>query len=68
MSEWISVTDKEMPEDGDFLVYLETKTFGSRVEVAHCHTNMSIIGGHFKFDMPKVTYWMPLSEPPKDIP
>jgi len=59
MSEWISIND-ELPE-GDCLVYLEPDGHGTaRMHTASYHPNLTTIGNHFSFDMPKVTHWRPL--------
>jgi len=63
--EWVSIEDKH-PE-GDCLVYLEDDGLNtSRMQAANYHRNITTIGNHFYFDMPNVTHWMPLPEPPKE--
>lgn len=61
--DWISVEDR-LPE-GDCLVYIEEEALGLRIHAATYHKNLAYIGGHFHFDMPAVTHWMPLPDPPK---
>lgn len=63
MSEWISVEDR-LPE-GQCLVWLEKKASFNQMHTAYYGGNVTIIAGHFGFDMPKVTHWQPLPEPPK---
>ena len=62
MGEWISVEDR-LPE-GNCLVYLEKKESFHRIHTACYGGSVTIIAGRFDFDMPKVTHWMPLPEPP----
>lgn len=59
---WISV-DERKPE-GLCLVYLTESALRSRFHVALYSEKVAIIGGHFAFDMPKPTHWMPLPETP----
>lgn len=64
MSEWISVEDR-LPE-GDCLVIVEAmERISLSMHTAGYHSNINIIGGRFEFDMPPVTHWMPLPEPPQ---
>ena len=63
MSEWIRVDDEK--PSGICLVYLSEPSLRSQFHVAIYRENVSIIGGHFAFDMPAPTHWMPLPEPPK---
>lgn len=63
MNEWISVEDRQ-PE-GMCLVFLEEERAHSRIHAAKFKGSLAIVGGHFAFDMPKITHWMPLPEPPK---
>jgi len=46
------------------LVYLANSHLGSRIQVAVLHKNVSLVGGNFSFDAPKMTHWQPLPEPP----
>lgn len=47
------------------LVYLETEMLGSRVHAATLKPNVSIVGGLFSFDAPKMTHWMPQPAAPE---
>lgn len=60
---WISVEDR--PPEGNCLVCMEESNNIKEMHVASYHRNLAIIGNHFEFDMPKVTHWMLLPEPPK---
>ncbi len=70
MNKWISVEDR--PPEGECLVYVAKDITGSRIHAgsfsynAKTNRGIDIIGGHFRFDMPTVTHWMPLPEPPKE--
>ena len=67
MSNWISV-ETELPK-GRCLVFVESKKGSegrNRMHVAVYHKNIDIVGNLFAFDMPPVTHWMPLPEPPKE--
>lgn len=52
------------PKYHSFLVWLEAPTCGSHVQVCTKRMNITLIGQHFAFDMPKPLYWMPLPDPP----
>ena len=60
MMEWISVEDVPI-SDGDWLVLVED----GKMHVAHIRENLSVVGGYFSFDMPKITHYHPLPEPPE---
>ena len=64
--EWIPVTER-LPEVGQrILVYCESKT--TEKHVTAC-TYMGGLYGHKQFSrhVRKVTHWMPLPEPPKEV-
>jgi hypothetical protein len=53
------------PRDGTpILVLLEEDLLDSRVHAATLHPNVSMIGCHFAFDVPKPIRWMP--QPPTE--
>lgn len=64
--EWISVDDR-LPE-GRCLVLCESRQSEDclSMHTAEYMENATIVGNHFDFDMPKVTHWQPLPEPPKE--
>lgn len=60
---WISVEDED--PKGPCIVLLEKEILGSRVHSAAFEKEYTIVGGHFDFDMPKVTHFIPMSHLPK---
>lgn len=66
MSEWISVKDSPLPEDGFYLVRCETFN-QSGYAVAEFDNNVFewLYEGDGIIDI-YVTHWMPLPEPPKE--
>lgn len=60
-SAWTRIDGVAAAPVGQWLVMLED---GKR-HVMVKHPNITIVGGHFSFDMPKVTHYAPLLEPPK---
>lgn len=60
---WISVED-EAPK-GKCLVLLEEVALHNVMHTAIFEENFQVVGGYFAWDMPKVTHWQPLPEPPK---
>lgn len=69
MSKWISVKDAEEIPLGAWLGYLEVKTLGTRFHVVRVRKinngNLTLVGGNFSFDMPRVTAYQPLPKPPE---
>lgn len=63
---WIKVEDIPMPDRGKFLVYLEEPSAGNRMHTAVFHRNLKSVGGCFLFDLPRITHYMELPEPPKE--
>jgi hypothetical protein len=55
------------PKDGTpILVYLAADLGGSRFHTARLHPNVSVVGGVFAFDAPRMTRWKPLEPPAQD--
>lgn len=54
---------EEMPETGEFLVYLERPMLNTRYHTMTRHPNLTIIGGHFNYDCPKVLMFAFLNSP-----
>ncbi len=64
---WVKVNGVEEIPEGTFLVCLEEKRMGSIIHIASVHKNMSLVGGYFYFDMPKVIYYVELPELPEEL-
>lgn len=69
---WIDIEREKPPQDDrPKLVVLAEKRLGSTVHIMtnRRHENgngVTLIGGHFAFDMPKVLYWK-YADPPPDL-
>jgi len=64
MSEWIKVEDEPQPKCNHLVLLEDGEVHGARTTgVDGC---VLVIGSYFSFDMPKVTHWMPLPEPPQE--
>lgn len=63
MSEWISVKDR-LPEEGEDVLIIEED---GCIDVGHMlrWKGKSDWNSHLFFE-PKVTYWMPIPEPPEE--
>ena len=61
MKDWILVDGYERIPLGKWLVYIEDI---DQFQVATVHKNITVIGGHFGFDMHKVTHYQALPEGP----
>ena len=61
---WISADDE--PPNGSCLVLLKEKALHNYMHTAVFEGDFQIVGGHFAWDMPKVTHWMPLPKPPTE--
>ena len=60
---WHDLAVEPIPNEGVVLVVLPEERFGSRLCVATKRNSITIIGGNFDFDMPKILRWRPLAEP-----
>lgn len=60
---WIDIKDQK--PQGSVLVMLERKVSHNYIHTAYYCDDFAIIGGRFAFDIPNVTHWQPLPEPPK---
>lgn len=70
MSDWIKLEKQSDLPEGDWLVLLEEERLGLMMHTASKSNLKSggqllVIGGNFHFDMPKITYYQKLPEPPK---
>lgn len=72
MSKWISVKDR-LPEDDDLVLVIasgkphENITLDNAIELATFSMDEGwILEMLPEWEDPKVTYWMPLPEPPKE--
>lgn len=63
-SEWIKV--KEKPPVGIWQVYLDSEYMETRIHTALVKENITVVSGHFYFDVPKITHYKDLPESPKD--
>lgn len=59
MAEWISVKERLPESDSWVLVFIKGKRTAGIIETDRYYD------GEFAFSEGKVTYWMPLPEPPK---
>ena len=67
VQQWISVTEWLPKKEGDYLV-ASTK---GKVGYSHFFPEREIVPGKVRdavFCYPGVTHWMPLPEPPKEVP
>lgn len=55
----------EIPDEGEFLVYLEAPMLNTRFHTMWRHPNETFIGGRFSYNCPKVTHFMALPAPPE---
>ena len=62
MTNWISVENEKPP--GRCLVVLSEEVSQNIMHTACFNGNIEIVGGAFSWDMPNVTHWQPLPEPP----
>ena len=65
--DWIKVDGyKDMPV-GFWLVEVDESWHGLTMHTAAIRKNMSVIGGHFAFDMGRVLRYRPLPEVPERV-
>ena len=63
MGKWTKVDGYNNLPVGDWLVQLNKPYFHNVLAVAHVHSNVTIVGGHFGFDTEgKVIAYRPLPE------
>jgi len=52
----------QLPDEGVYLVEVEVDRENNKYHIAECHPNITVIGGHFTFDMPRVLRWREFSK------